>query len=224
MTHPSDDDASRPFLDTTRAGYDVMAADYDKHFRHELESMRLGRAMLNAFAEYVRVDGAAPRPVADIGCGAGRVTAHLAGLGLDVLGIDLSPGMLAVARREHPGLRFQEGTMTALDLPDGSLSGLVAWYSLVHIPPDLVPDVLAEFHRVLAPGAPLLLAFQVGEGTLRLTEALGHTVALDFHRWTPETLGSLLKAAGLPVRAHMVREPERAERTPHACILAHRPA
>lgn len=214
--HPYDD----TFLHTTRAGYDAVAADYVEHFRTAFEGMKLGRAMLGAFAEYVRPG----LPVADVGCGAGEVTAHLTALGVDAFGIDLSPGMLAIARREHPELRFEQGTMTALDVADGALGGLVAWYSLIHVPPERVPGVLAEFHRVLAPGAPLLLAFQQGEGVLHLNEALGHEVSLDFHRWTVHRLGKLLEVADLPVRAHLLRDPEPDERTPQAYVLSLKPS
>ncbi|MFD9547340.1 class I SAM-dependent methyltransferase [Nocardia salmonicida] len=68
-------------------------------------------------------------PVADVGCGTGRITAHLSQLGVDVFGIDLSPAMIEVARRDHPGLRFDLGCMTDLTLADASMAGLLAWYS-----------------------------------------------------------------------------------------------
>lgn len=51
-----------------------------------------------------------------------------------MFGIDLSPQMVVVARQEHPGLRFEEGSMLALDLRDASLGGLLARYSTIHIP------------------------------------------------------------------------------------------
>ena len=90
------------FLRATRASYDAVAAGYSGHFRDELAARPLDRAMLAGFAELVRTAGAGP--VADIGCGTGRVTAHLNDLGLSVFGVDLSPQMVAVARRSHPGL------------------------------------------------------------------------------------------------------------------------
>jgi SAM-dependent methyltransferase len=74
--------------------------------------------------------------VADVGCGPGRITAYLRELGVDAFGIDLSPAMIGVARRDHPGLRFEVGSMTDLDLADASVAGLVAWYSLIHVPDD----------------------------------------------------------------------------------------
>ena len=202
------------FLRTTRASYDAVAGDYAERFRDELTAKPLDRAMLAGFAELVRAAGAGP--VADVGCGTGRVTAHLNGLGLSVFGIDLSPQMIAVARQAYPGLRFDVGSMLALGLPDGVLGGILAWYSTIHIPQDRLPEVFAEFHRVLAPGGHVLLAFQAGDGTLHLTEALGHAISLDFHRRQPDRVAGLLGQAGLVVRARLLREPDDERRLPGA--------
>ncbi|TCJ34357.1 hypothetical protein E0504_34525 [Parafrankia sp. BMG5.11] len=64
-----------------------------------------------------------------------------------------------------------------------------------------MPGVFAEFRRVLAPGGHLLLAFQVGDEPMRLTEAFGQAISLDFHRRRPERVAGLLAVADLPVRA-----------------------
>jgi len=156
------------YLSATRAAYDSVAQDYARLLAGALDRMPWDRAVLATFAELVARDRLGP--VADVGRGPGRITGYLHHLGLDVSGIDLSPGMLAVARHALPGLRFVEGSMTALDLPDASLGGLVAWYSLIHIPPVDVPAVLAELSRVLMPGGQLLLAFQVGDGCRHLEQ------------------------------------------------------
>lgn len=215
MTEPA-------FLTSTRAAYDVVAAHADQ-FDGDLASRPLDRAMLAAFAELVRTTNAGP--VADVGCGTGQVTAHLHALGLDVFGVDLSPGMVEVARRAHPGLRFDVGSMTELDLPDGTLGGIVARYSLIHIPPERQPAVLAEFHRVLAPGGHLLLAFQTGDERLHRTEAFGQPISLDAYRLPPDRTATLVERAGLVVHARLVREPNRpAEKVPQACLMARRPA
>jgi ubiquinone/menaquinone biosynthesis C-methylase UbiE len=213
------------FLRVTRASYDAVAADYAEHFRDELASKPLDRALLAGFAELVQSAGGGP--VADIGCGTGRVTAHLhgLGLGLDVFGIDLSPQMVEAARRAYPRLRFDVGSMTALDMRDNTVDGLLAYYSIIHIPQERLPQVFAEFYRVLAPGGHALLAFQVGDEPLHLSEALGHAISLDFHRRRPERIAELLREAGLVVRARTLREPEDgAERTPQAYLLARKPA
>jgi ubiquinone/menaquinone biosynthesis C-methylase UbiE len=115
-----------------------------------VEEDPVDRAVLGAFADQVRAIGGGQ--VADIGCGPGKMTAYLDRVGLHGSGIDLSPEMLAVARRNDPGLRFSEGSMLALDLPDAGLAGVVAWYSVIHLPPARLPSAFSEFYRVLTPG------------------------------------------------------------------------
>jgi SAM-dependent methyltransferase len=85
------------------------------------------RASLALFAELVH--GAGGGPVLDVGCGTGYVTGYLHDAGVAAFGIDLSPEMIAIARRDHPDLRFKVGTMTDLDLADDSLAGVVAFWS-----------------------------------------------------------------------------------------------
>ncbi|MEU8674152.1 class I SAM-dependent methyltransferase [Streptomyces sp. NPDC048560] len=213
------------FLNATRTSYDTMAVGYDERFREELAAKPLDRAVLAGFAELVREGGGGP--VADVGCGTGRVTGHLRGLGLDAFGIDLSPGMLAVARRNLPGVRFEEGSMLGLDLPDGGLGGLLAWYSTIHVPDERLPQAFGEFFRVLAPGGHLLLGFQTGDEVLHLTDAWGSDIDLDFRRRRPEWMAGQLIEAGLTMTARMVRETdtegEFPERTPQAFLLARKP-
>ncbi|MEU3993621.1 class I SAM-dependent methyltransferase [Streptomyces platensis] len=212
------------FLHTTRAFYDAIATDYDAHFGEHLAARPMDRAVLAAFAELVRAADAGP--VADLGCGPGRVTAHLAGLGLPVFGVDLSPQMVALARRTHPQVRFEVGAMSGLELPDGALGGIVAWYSIIHTPQERLPELFAAFHRLLAPGGMLLLAFQVGDEPLHVAQPFGHPVALDFRRRRPDRIAGLLTAAGLEVRTRMLREPdeELGESTPQAVLMARKPA
>ncbi|MFI5725359.1 class I SAM-dependent methyltransferase [Streptomyces cyaneofuscatus] len=216
------------FQRTTRDSYDAIAPAYAEFSRGELAAKPLERGVLAVFAELAAAGGGG-LPVADVGCGTGRVTAHLSelGLGLDVFGIDLSPQMLAVARQDHPGLRFEEGSMLALGLPDASLGGLLAWYSTIHVPDEELPRAFAELHRVLAPGAPVQLGFQVGDEPLRMTEALGEEVSLVFHRRQPERVAALLRAAGLEARAVVRKERETEgpfpERAPQGFVLARRP-
>jgi SAM-dependent methyltransferase len=212
------------FLRRTRSSYDGIAEYYAAWIRDELAGRPVERGVLAAFAELARASGG---PVADVGCGPGRMTAHLAGLGVPAFGIDLSPGMVAVARRTHPQLRFAEGSMLALDLEDGSLGGVLAWYSTIHVPDDLLPAAFAEFHRVLAPGGHLQLAFQAGDEPRHLTDAGGHAVDLVFHRRQPDRVAELLTAAGLSQVARTVREPDTGgatpELTPQAFLLARKP-
>lgn len=209
------------FLTTTRTFYDAVAEDYADLFRDELAKRPLERAVLGVFAELVEGDG----PVADLGCGPGRTTARLAALGLPMFGVDLSESMLAIARRENPGLRFEQGSMLELDLPDGALAGALSFYSSIHTPVDQLPALFAEFHRVLAPGAPLLVAFQAGDEHRHFDRPFGHPVSLTFQRRRPEHIADLLTAAGFALVSRTVREPDRAldEVSQQAFLIVRKP-
>ncbi|MFE9410623.1 class I SAM-dependent DNA methyltransferase [Streptomyces sp. NPDC006704] len=190
------------WLADTRTSYDTVAVDYADEVRDLLDRTPYERAVLALFAELVRSAGGGP--VSDVGCGSGRITAHLRGLGVDAFGIDLSPAMIEVARREHPGARFEVGSMTELTLGDASLAGLVAWYSLIHIPDDELDPVLKGFHRVVRPGGPVLLGFHVGDETRLKTWGYGgHPMKVYVHRRRPDELAARLRAAGFTVEAQM---------------------
>lgn len=210
---------------TARAVYDATAEAYAQRIGTEVTAAvesPLDRALLAAFAELVAdVHGT----VADVGCGPGRVTALLAAAGIDVIGFDLSPAMLEVARRAHPGVSFEEGRLTGLPVGDRSLAGAVCWYSIIHTPPQRLPDVAAELVRVLDDPGHLLLAFQAGDGeSLHRTDAFGSGLPLTSYRHAPDDVVRSLVAAGFAVHARAVREPELDhESTPQAFIIARCP-
>ncbi|MFB8394117.1 class I SAM-dependent methyltransferase [Streptomyces yangpuensis] len=209
------------YLASVRACYDAVAVDCARLLGTDLAGKPLDRAMLGAFAECVRGERGGPgRAVADLGCGPGRVTAHLDALGVRTFGVDLSPAMVAVARRAYPGLRFEVGSMAALDVADGVLGGVLAWYSTGHTPPSELPRVFGEFARVLAPGGHVLVAFEAGDERVRLDHAYGHPVDLDVYRTPPDRIAALLAGAGLAEAARLVREPTRHEASQQAFLLA----
>ncbi|MCC3327715.1 class I SAM-dependent methyltransferase [Nocardia abscessus] len=200
----------------TRAAYNDVAELYTELFRHHLAGAALDRAMLGAFVESVAGNGSGP--IADLGCGPGRITGHLASLGARVFGIDLSPRMVELARVEYPQLSFAQGSVEQLPLGNEVLGGIVAWYSLIHTPPERVPHVLNEFYRVLASKGHVLLAFQTADQP-DAVEAFDHKV-IRAYRWAPKRLARLLGAAGFTMIARMVREPEPEERFGQAYLLA----
>ncbi|MEU7840286.1 class I SAM-dependent methyltransferase [Micromonospora sp. NPDC049114] len=190
------------WLADTRTSYDTVAVSYAHLVRDFLAQAPYERAALALFADHVRAAGGGP--VADVGCGPGRITAYLNELGIAAFGIDLSPGMIAVARHEHPDLRFEVGSMTDLDLPDGSVAGLIAWYSLIHIPDERLGQVLAHFRRVVRPGGPLLVGYHVGDETTLKTEGYGgHPMRIRVHRRRPAQVAAWLRDNGFAVEAEM---------------------
>jgi len=227
MTSTPSTSAEADFVTRTRTFYDAVAEDYADHFAGERSAKPRDWTVLAGFAELVSRGGDADEggQVADLGCGPGRSTAFLAAQGLDAFGLDLSESMLTIARRENPGLRFQQGSMLDLDIPDGALAAAVSWYSSIHTPVDRLPSLFAEFHRVLAPGGYLLLAFQAGDRPLTLDRPFGHPVSLGFERRRPELMAELLEAAGFTLRARTVREAEEGlgESSAQAFLTARKP-
>src|SRR4051794_37518253 len=193
----------------TREAYDAAAPTYARLFRDELRDRPLDRAILGAFAEVVGAGGGGR--VADLGCGPGHITARLDELGLAAFGVDASPAMIELARQAYPGLRFDVGSMAALDIADGALGGVLSRWSIIHTPPRELPVVVAEFHRVLAPGGHLLLGFSASEDPSHPTQVFDHTVA-PAYRWSPDRLAALLREAGLAEVGRMVREPQPTDR------------
>jgi ubiquinone/menaquinone biosynthesis C-methylase UbiE len=214
--------ADAAFLTTTRASYDALAAEHADVVLSPLDDRPLDRALLTTFAELVRAGGGGP--AADVGCGAGRVTVLLSRLGLDAFGIDLSPGMLTLARQNYPELRFDEGSMLDLQLPEGSLGGVLAYYSIIHIPWGQRAELFAEFHRVLAPGGVLMLVFQVGGELAQRTDYDGTAIELDFYRQQPDEVGQLLREGGFEVWMTAVRGRTEGEKTDQGYLLARKPA
>nr|WP_238452695.1 class I SAM-dependent methyltransferase [Micromonospora sp. ATA51] len=209
------------WLADTRTSYDTVAVSYAAQVREALGGEPYLRGSLATFADMIHDAGGGP--VADVGCGPGHVTAHLRELGIDAFGIDLSPSMVAVARRDHPGMRFEVGSMTDLDLADASLAGLLAWWSLIHVPDDAVRRVLAHFRRVLRPGGLLLLGFHVGDEARLKTQGYGgHPMKVYVHRRQPSQVAAWLRDAGFTVEAQTLLDLDQS--VPGAVLFARRMA
>ena len=213
----------RDHLLLTRQVYDQSAADYaaavGTAVTPEFETP-LDRSVLSAFALQVNESGGGR--VADIGCGVGRATSYLADQDLDIVGVDLSPGMVAVARAAHSSLQFEVGSITALPFEAESVAGAVLWYSIVHTPPAGLPDVWRELARVLATPGNVLIAFQAGQNDeVVQADAHGTGATLRHYRHSLDDVATSLNEAGFEARARWWREPELVhETTPQAGLFA----
>jgi SAM-dependent methyltransferase len=187
----------------TRQGYDKLAEEYVSHIFNELEHKPLDRALLNHFADEVKDKGI----VCDIGCGPGHVARYVHERGVNVFGIDLSPGMIEQARSLNSGIEFKQGDMRALDIADEALGGILAFYSLIHIEHEHVTEALREFKRILQTAGLLFLAFHVGQETLHIDELWSKEVSIDFHFFEREEMEAYLRAAGFAIEATIERAP-----------------
>jgi ubiquinone/menaquinone biosynthesis C-methylase UbiE len=177
-----------------RRTYDTVADEYATAFADDLDRLPFDRQFLDEVAERSTGRG----PLLDVGCGPAQVATYLAARGMSVLGIDLSPGMLGVARRRNTELRLTAADVRQLPLRARSCAGAVAFYSLHNVLRHELPSALRELRRVLSSGAPLALAMHLGDGELSVgTEWLGHEVeAVGFALYRQEEItGALVELA-----------------------------
>lgn len=182
----------------------------------------LDRAILEVFAASCRAVGGA---VIDAGCGTGRVARFVADLDLDVLGVDVAPGMVDAARRAHPDLRFELAELTDLPAADSSIVGAAYWYSIITTPPSELDAVWSELARVLASGGSALVAFQSGAGEeVTRPDAYGTDTDLTLYRHSVDSVCAALSGAGLTVESVTRRVPQLPhETTVQTFVLAARP-
>ncbi len=186
-----------------RESYDRLAGEYARRLFNELEHKPLDRELLRRFAAETARQG----EVCDLGCGPGHVARYLRDVGATVFGLDISPRMLEQARHFNPDISFRQGNMMALEIADGSLAGIAAFYSIVNFPPESLPLAFREMARVLQPGGLLLLAFHAGDEVLRRPELWGHITSMDFFFFQPASITASLESAGLVIEEAIQREP-----------------
>jgi SAM-dependent methyltransferase len=152
--------------------------------------------------------------VLDAGCGPGHLTAYLTSLGLRARGIDLVPHFIDRARAQWPGIDFAVGSLRALDVADHSLSGILAWYSLIHCEPSELDGIFAEFRRALIPDGRLVVGFFDGDEV----EPFDHKVTTAY-RWPVDEMSRTLAAAGF-VEVDQARRPATGDIRAHAALAA----
>ena len=210
-----------PAAGALRDAYDAVASDYAARLPDTRAEAAVDLAMVDAFAEAASSES--DPLVLDAGCGTGRMSRYLADRSYQVTGIDLSPGMVAMARRDHPRLRFAVGSLAGLPYPDRRFAGVLLWYSIIHTPAEHQGRIFEEVARVLRPRGHVLVGFQSGEGVRDLSAAyrrFGHEVRLERHLYTPDQVAGQLQSVGLREVCRLVRRPQGSERDDQAMILA----
>ena len=205
-----------------RAAHDVLAEFYASRLAGVLDEMPAERAVLGLFCESVLGAGLGTS-VGDIGCGTGRLEPHLAARGLSPHGIDLSPEMIRVARRDHPGFGFDVADVRELPFQDASLAGVVCWYSLMFLAPPDRPAAFGELARVVKPGGYLVTAFKAGDSQLRRAgRSTGLGVEFDIYWLAPDEMERRMTDAGFATVFWGGRPAQGQEGSPQGYLLARR--
>lgn len=184
--------------------YNNTAAEYAARYMNELAHKPLDRLLLQSFATDNKNNGT----LIDLGCGPGQTTRFLADAGLtDILGTDLSSGMIDAAKQLHPSIRFETADMLSLQYDDNSFGSALAFYAIVHFTEDQVKKAFAEINRVLKPGGQFLFSFHTGTGIVHLDEFLGQKVNIDFRFFETEQILSTLKETRFAIIDCLERRP-----------------
>ncbi len=199
------------------AAYDAVAPAYADALAGELDGLPFERWLLGRVAER-------GGPVVEVGCGPGHITAFLAASGVVAEGVDISPGMIAEARRRFPGGTYRVGDLRQLMRPAAAhgWSAVLAWYSLIHLAPSEWPAALAALARPLAPGGLLVVAAHAGNEVRHVAEWFGSAVDLDTVLLDPAGIRAAVAEAGLQTVEWYHRGPlaDRGETTERVYLLA----
>lgn len=199
----------RVSVDDVREAYGRRAEEYAELFCPPEALHELDRKLVSRWAA-----GVSGRMV-DAGCGPGQWTDFLRNRGCDVEGVDLVPRFVELARSRFAGCCFRVAGLDALGIPDGSVAGILSWFSIIHTHPEDVPDILGEFARCLCDGGSLLLGMFEGAQV----EPFPHAVTTAYF-WSIDEMSQRLADAGFAVESTASRvEPGQ---RPYAAIVARR--
>ncbi len=206
-----------------RASYDAVAPAYADHLVDELLGQQPFECwLLDRVAGHT--DGG---PVIEVGCGPGHVTAYLAEAGADASGLDLSPAMVAEARRRFPDGDYQVGDLRRLMRPvsGAGWAAVLAWYSLIHLAPSELSDAVGALSRPLLPGGWLVIALHAGSEVRHFDEWFDAPIDLDFVLHDPAEIVALVEAAGLRDVEWYLRGPipSRDETTQRLYVVGRKP-
>jgi len=193
----------REKIKDVQSGYDLVADEYARRIADELQHKPLDCQWLDRFAQSVSNAGV----VCDLGCGPGHIARYLHRRGIPVCGMDLSPGMVQQARQLNPGIKFRQGDMRALPVPDNEWAGIAAFYAIVNLAPGDLALALREMLRVLLPGGRLLLSFHIGDDSSQVEDLWDSGAALEFYFYRRSTMERLLSSAGFDIEETLEREP-----------------
>jgi ubiquinone/menaquinone biosynthesis C-methylase UbiE len=168
--------------------YEKIADAYAQHYFSEMSDT----PYIDIFLNQLPPKG----HVLDIGCGPGQFTQYMMKKDFEVTGIDYSQEMIKLAKQKVPTGHFQHMDMKHMNFEDETFDGLLAAYSLIHIPSKEIPQTLREFHRVLIPNGLIHIIAQSGEPDKIIDEPFHTESKMFFNFFTKKRLVNFTEDAG----------------------------
>ncbi len=172
-------------------GYDAMAEAFDAWRDRIVGDPR--QRWLDALASRLE-DGAR---VLELGCGSGLPDTALLAERFRVTGVDISARQVARARGNVPRASFVHADFTSVELEEGSVDAVAAFYSFNHVPRDLLGRTFARAHGWLVPGGYLLTSLGIGDELGWYGDFVG--APSYFSSFPPEVNRLLLTEAGFDI-------------------------
>lgn len=151
--------------------YSKPANYYDRNTRIYLENNQNPSDFIDEFLGLLRQGSDKKKAekrklgILDLGCGPGVNAAYMHSKNFHVVGTDLSKKMIGYAKRNYPQIEFLLGDMAELSFPSDSFDGILASYSLIHLPKETTPPVLAKLYEILRPGGIVYISVQSGKSS-----------------------------------------------------------
>lgn len=188
--------------------YNKTARKYADKFKNELEWKHFDRFVLKEFCNKNRSKG----QIIDLGCGPGHTTNFLFEQGAtNIVGTDLSPEMVKIAKLSFPGINFEVADLLELPYPDDSFHAAIAFYAIVHFDYDKVKIAFEQVHRVLKSESEFLFSFHIGNETVTLDSFLDEQVNIKFQFFDVEKIKTLVNETGFKIIDVIKRDPYTSE-------------
>jgi ubiquinone/menaquinone biosynthesis C-methylase UbiE len=188
----------------TRRAYNLAARKYHEFFHDEMDEKEYDRNLLDGFARRFGPDSL----VCDAGCGpSAHIGRYVFAKGIPVMGVDISDKCIALARRYNPEMKFLRADMGHLPFADGTIDGLIAYYSIIDTPKKHIERLFREFHRVLKPHGCLLTAVKAGSSEGYQPELLGIKTEIYFTLFTEEEIAGYYRQASFQLEFFEKRDP-----------------
>ncbi len=113
-------------------------------------------------------------------------------MGWDVCGIDLSEGMINIAKHKNPDIEFIKGDMLDLELKEESLGGAILYYSIVHFTLEEVEKVFKKLWEILEDNWVVFMAFHVGDKVLHMDSLFDEKVEIDYMFFDTDKIVNIL--------------------------------
>ena len=180
----------RQIHEKARQSYNLAAEKYYEYFKDEMKQKEYDRKFLDEFSNHF----GSKSVICDVGCGPGHITRYVHDKGLNVFGADISEKCVEVARRENPGMRFQVMDIADLDLGDGSVDGIISFYSIIHTPKRFQPMLFSEFNRVLKIGGRICVVVKKGNTEGYVDDLIVFKARLYFANFNEKEIRNYLEA------------------------------